>query len=416
MFPDPGHSLPDHTMPVTNPYRALLPLAPAVGFVAPKGLWILLAVMAIWALWRERPSLKDLWSCNPWLWGLCLFGLATAPLSLIPGHSAVVAIRLLLLTLAGCTMATAMRRANSQQHGLLALATLGSATGLGAIALLDMYLSGAISAPWRGNFDADVLSVGIPYSRGAAFLALLLFPCTFAGWQGGLRRSSLAAGTLAFAVLTQHSSETAIGAVGLGGLAALSVWVLPVLWRLVPVGLAVGGLLLMPLLAPRQDSTAYCFLAERAPSMAHRMVIWTFTTGKILERPLAGYGLEAERVIDGGNDAIDMKRCEDGKPGGASLGKVEAMPLHPHNGPLHIWLDLGLGGILLAAAAVFHALRRIPAGTARVATTGTAVTAFVIASLGYGLWQTWFVCALWIALLFAVPREKQQEQRDRGPA
>ncbi|NKD87459.1 O-antigen ligase family protein [Haematospirillum sp. 15-248] len=376
----------------------LIPLAPVIGFIAPKGLWILVMLTALWGLWHVRPSMRDLWSYNPWLWSLFLVGLALSPLSLIPGHSAVVALRLLLLTLCGSVIAMAMMRLDTHQRGTLALVTLGIATGIGALALLDMQTAGMLSIPWRKTITIKALTQGSPYSRGAAFLALLLFPCAFAGWQGGWRRSSITIAFLALAVLSQHSSETAIGAVLLGGTAAAVIRVLPALWRLVPVALATG-LLLMPLLAPSQNSPAYCFFVERAPSMAHRMMIWTFTTGKIQEQPLIGYGLEAERVIEGGNDTIAMTRCHNG----TTLGYLEAMPLHPHNGPLHIWFDLGLVGAILAAAALFFALRRIPPGTPRVATTGGAVIAFVIASLGYGLWQTWFVCALWIALLFLIP-------------
>ena len=83
-------------------------------------------------------------------------------------------------------------------------------------------------------------------------------------------------------------------------------------------------------------------LAETADavklSAGHRLLIWSFAGDRIAERPLAGWGLDSSRTIPGGRDPI--------RPG------ETWMPLHPHNAPLQLWLELGVPGAVLFALLV----------------------------------------------------------------
>ena len=75
-------------------------------------------------------------------------------------------------------------------------------------------------------------------------------------------------------------------------------------------------------------------------SAAHRLLIWSFVGDRIAEHPLAGWGLNSSRAIPGGKDPIE--------PGASWL------PLHPHNAPLQLWLELGVpGAVLLALLAAY---------------------------------------------------------------
>jgi O-antigen ligase len=70
--------------------------------------------------------------------------------------------------------------------------------------------------------------------------------------------------------------------------------------------------------------------------------------------------LETSKVIPGNKT----------RPGGIDA----ALPLHPHNAALQMWLELGV-----AAAA------------------GCFVSATVFALISYGIWQSWWLPALTIA-------------------
>ena len=47
--------------------------------------------------------------------------------------------------------------------------------------------------------------------------------------------------------------------------------------------------------------------------------------------------------------------------GNGNVAEVEMMPLHPHNNPIQIWLELGIPGALIAAFLIVLMLRRLSA-------------------------------------------------------
>ena len=109
-------------------------------------------------------------------------------------------------------------------------------------------------------------------------------------------------------------------------------------------------------------------------SWTARGQIWTFAADRVLERPWMGWGLDASR----------------------SFGP--AVPLHTPDAALQLWLELGLVGAVLGAAAwivIFWFAGRAaeddpPTGGAWAA---AATSYFVIGALSFGVWQEW-----WLAL------------------
>jgi exopolysaccharide production protein ExoQ len=130
---------------------------------------------------------------------------------------------------------------------------------------------------------------------------------------------------------------------------------------------------------------------EVKSSMWHRLAIWSFVGSRIAEKPLFGWGLDSSRAIPGGNTPIP-----DGYPGQTSL------PLHPHNAPLQVWLELGVPGALLFAlfaARLWLALGRVswpPLYAAAVG--GSLVTALTVALGSYGVWQEWLIASEFLTL------------------
>jgi O-antigen ligase len=123
-------------------------------------------------------------------------------------------------------------------------------------------------------------------------------------------------------------------------------------------------------------------------SAGHRLLIWSFAGDRIAERPLAGWGLDSSRAIPGGKDPI--------RPDETWL------PLHPHNAPLQLWLELGVPGVVLFSLLVTHAwgsLAAAPWPRTFAAASGASLAIALIASFStYGIWQEWWLGTLWFAL------------------
>jgi len=121
-------------------------------------------------------------------------------------------------------------------------------------------------------------------------------------------------------------------------------------------------------------------------------LIWSFVGDRIGEHPLRGWGLDSSRAIPGGSDPI--------RPNETWL------PLHPHNAPLQIWLELGVPGAVLCA--LLSAWFWLAFGRARwprlyiAAAGGGLATAFVASTATYGVWQEWWEGTLAFSLFMAL--------------
>ena len=122
----------------------------------------------------------------------------------------------------------------------------------------------------------------------------------------------------------------------------------------------------------------------------HRWAIWEFVTARIFENPVLGWGLDSSRAIPGGDVLI--------------MGQAETLPLHPHNGFLQVWLELGGIGALLSCVLLALA----PAALARLA-QGWMGAALVLAVIGayfaplqfsFGIWQNWWIATASLCAAF----------------
>jgi len=179
------------------------------------------------------------------------------------------------------------------------------------------------------------------------------------------------------------------------------------------VGAGVAVLiLLMPLLVafiPQISS------ASLPPSAVHRLVIWDFAAARIAEKPITGWGLEASRAMPGGRaqpDAATLDRLNITAPAQRAFlasPHVEVMPLHPHNGALQLWLELGGIGALIGAALMLALGFAAARSAAPAVGAGMLASAAVTGMLSFGLWQAWWVACLLLAMvaLVLVPRRSQ---------
>ena len=131
------------------------------------------------------------------------------------------------------------------------------------------------------------------------------------------------------------------------------------------------------------------YLLKLERKIIHRRVIWSFTKERILERPLFGHGIFSSIAMGDQYKIINHENK-----------MLSAIPLHPHNNILQIWLELGVVGIIF----FYFFLHKIINKICQIKKFNHQYAAFSLASLcqifligqfSYGFWQTW-----WISIIF----------------
>ena len=378
------------------PIAIALLAAPFVAVLQSKAMAPLALIpMAITLLlgWREgwRPSLP--------IGAVLMFGLILVAWAAItslwapePGRAAILA-----LTLAAMMLLAHGAASAAQGARLMPWIGFGLVFGLAA-AFADWQSGNALRAAVRGLKEVpETLMFGL---KPAASLMALLLPMGFAlPWPWLARAALLLVGA---GVLISLPGETARLATIAGLAAALLSLAAP---RLVPrlIGAMLGlAILVMPLLVgfiPKMPT------ANLPLSAVHRLVIWDFTVARIAEKPLTGWGLEASRAMPGGRaqpDTATLDRLNITNPAQRAFlanPHVQVMPLHPHNGALQLWLELGgigalLGAVLMLALGFAASRSAVPAVGA-----GMLASATVTGMLSFGLWQAWWVASLLLAVV-----------------
>lgn len=158
-------------------------------------------------------------------------------------------------------------------------------------------------------------------------------------------------------------------------------------------------------------------LAEPLPdSYKARVIIWEYTSERVLERPWLGIGVDSTSKMKPDPPHKTAPSLKE-KPEGFVFKRTTAH--HAHNIFLQSWYELGaLGAILLAAAGALIVLRidLLPLQAQPFAAATFAAFA-IIAAFAWGMWQTWFMCAiallpLYVAIASATVRESAPKVAD----
>lgn len=231
--------------------------------------------------------------------------------------------------------------------------------------------------------DLDMEMTNIP-KRTAVVLSLL-------AWAGGLalhRRLGGRTGPVLLVAITVGSTLLSSRSATLGLAAGLAAFWLatrsPLMSRrAVGAVLVAGFLLAVPLGLAAGHALDGGYADWLFPSARHRMEIWGHAAWRVLEAPLFGHGIDASRAL----------RPELGEWSRFGPLTDSLLPLHPHNGFLQVWLELGLAGaalVLTVALLVLAGTRRLGA-EAQPYAVGLFAAGLAMANTAYGLWQAWWM-------------------------
>ncbi len=231
--------------------------------------------------------------------------------------------------------------------------------GRGLTALSTMLFAGlALLVPvWRSKTAAALIFVGI-------FAAAARFSIT-------ANVAGLAAGTIAFYAGRKWPRATIIA------LAALALLLLAA----------------APLAALAPLDAIFAAAPEGLPaSWLQRLVIWKTAAVEALGCLPLGCGADYARALSEAGAVASI-------PGAAEA--LPALPIHPHNLFLELWLEMGIPGVVLFGAALVGGaqalLARDFAKTAYAVIAATTAFVLVLAWLEMSIWQVWRVAAAGIA-------------------
>lgn len=374
-----------------------------LAYLAPKGLTILLGLLALSALWAAWPltgrDAQSIWRTGWPVWPLLALGLASGLWSVVPDVSAQKAGQLFAVATLGCALLHAWPQLVLDRRRLLTGLALGWA--LAAIVVLaDLALAGRLTT-WARPVSADWLAAA--YSRGAAVHTIVALPLVIGLWHQKLR--ALAGVTLVLA-LTPFALEQVAAklALALAVITMVAVLLLPALrWLLLALQLV--AIVLPPLMLPLPYTDGLCGLIETKASVVHRVSIWNFAHDRWAERPWLGWGLDGTRAVPGGTGYADFMtpcgRAVKTLPSGR-LDLPQQLPLHTHNAAVQVWLELGIAGALtvlwLVAALAWCGFAGFQPRATQAATAAAAAALFAIAVISFGAWQTWWWSAAVLAL------------------
>lgn len=378
------------------PVAILLLLLPFLGVLQYRGIAPAAAICLAATVLSHRLT-KGAWPwprlAGPVLPALGLGGLAlvSAAWAIGPAQAALTGLKFAAFVLAGAAAAQAVAEDEAAPRLLPRALCIGLGL-LAALALVDMLTGNALRALVRGSRRAGDPPLFFGLKPAVSVIAILL-PLV-AAERAAAWPLRLALVLLGLAAAFAIPAETAKISAVVGVLAwAAARFAGP--WLGTAMGGAVAaGIVLAPLVfsyaLPRLPA-----LEHRHVSAVHRVLIWDFAVQRIADRPLLGWGAEAARTVPGGTQGFPpetMARYGLTSPQWqqwATLSAAQRLPLHTHNAALHVWLELGLAGALLAAW-LAYALGRA-AGRLGPGATGAYAAGVVTAMLSYGIWQEWWL-------------------------
>ncbi|NKB43485.1 MAG: hypothetical protein GKS03_04320 [Alphaproteobacteria bacterium] len=286
----------------------------------------------------------------------------------------------------GAILATTVVRAPRESLLDLTNAIIFSALALLSVLLIERLSGGFFVGLARPNETTDQL---FNVMNGG----LVLLCCTSFSVAGLLRlktetwRYPVLFLTSVLAITASYRMDAVPVAVGAG----LVSFILVMKWRVRPfVAIAlligIGGVSWPTLASLATAADLHIWFAENVhPNWGYRITIWGRVSELISENFLIGYGFDSSRVVGHTAGLIPD-----------AIGRTSF--LHPHNGLMQIWLELGLIGVVLLLTTAVSVLRLTvqcsPRPLSLAVAAGTMSASATIWLLSFGVWQGWWLAVL----------------------
>lgn len=251
---------------------------------------------------------------------------------------------------------------------------------------------------WRDiiNDETGGIAVMSLLISGTVILSLFIWPAVTGLLMYGRRWEAVILFVVVAALSVGFGSESGLIAILLGWFVW---WLVAIAGRKAVAGLSVLFIIIvlttpfifMRVLTTETISRIVTEVPHAPNSALVRLMIWKFTSERIAERPLAGWGFDAARRIPGGGDKFILKNAA-----GQMVTDELNLPLHPHNQILQIWLELGAVGALIVAftgAVLIVQTAKLPP-VARNGSIALITSVLVFDCLSYGAWQSWWIAAV----------------------
>lgn len=155
------------------------------------------------------------------------------------------------------------------------------------------------------------------------------------------------------------------------------------------VALGVLSLILAPLIGYASSLMVNGDLHAFPGSWEHRVRMWAYCWPQILENPLTGLGFDAVRTFD--EEYITRNGIQH-----------TIVSLHPHNIGLHLWVETGVIGVMLACSVIVTSYKAFKPQIINIDKgafiAGVLVAALLISLVTYGVWQFWW----WASVFFTI--------------
>ena len=401
---------------------------PILSVLGPSIIWILAAAAALIGaamslIQRRKVSLPS-YGILAAVVLLVIWAAITMQWSPSQGRTQHVLTNIVMFIVGGLFLISLARNCSAGEQRVIGKALIaGFATAITFI-LIEFVLDAPVSRLLNGDEGAGSYGLAF-FNRASGLIALLAWTLVLVAQRQAGTLFAFGALLACIVILAILNSSAPLLALLVASLAAALVLAVPgiAIWV---IGLAtVISIALLPMWtiwAP--DIADYLrAIGHVDQGINHRLAIWEFAANRVIDKPISGWGLDAARAIPGGRETFDLQVNIDGDttPG-------EFLPLHPHNGFLQIWLELGLPGILLIGFVTLAALRAIHKHVRRrfekACVAATCVAGILLFELSFGAWQGWWQATLWVAAALTIavvtrPMEREScysATRDRSAA
>lgn len=376
-------------------------LSPVVGLYASKGmvvLFILASLACLYSLVRQakRPAIPVALGLS--LLALTLWGTISLFWSVSFEISWSLARTLPFMLLGGGVLILGIRQLSSDSLALIGRSTAaGFALGI-ALALLELESGFSIYRAVASLSSGSVLMPRSVLNNGISVLVLMLWPVCIHLWIRNQRALAIAGFVSAAAVAGLGDNQAATVAIIVASLVFMLAFIIPRYFHKIAAAVITVLVLGTPFAMKHLPSSRT--VVDNFPTLTvgayPRLTIWKYASSLALENPVIGHGLRTSRTLNK-EKSVDIVLRVDGEVRSAT---TEGIPLHPHNGVLQLWLELGVIGALAGLAIALSIVRGIHKNAAP-----PVISAFLFAGLfsslsilciSYGLWQGWWLGTLWL--------------------